>query len=393
MSGTGVNSYAAGYMALRYLAKQADAERDPDDDIIPTTTDDTSTDDDDTTTTDTLTPDDFATVETGDNAIVKIVGATNSDVWLGGVNPFTGDDNIYGNADAVTLDASEMTDAHFLGGNDNDNVIIAGVAGSSIWGGNDGDDILIGGAGVDNFWFTRGGDDDTVLNFRTGRAGDVLTFLDGGITNIFRAGTNFEVTLDDGSALTVATDDESADNIINYTTDGANVLRVKIGDTTATNDFIYDGDDTAYLGGNNVDALHVNTAGAGVNLGALVTQNLEVLDATSGGGNILVGNSGNNFIMSGGNNSLLWGAAGDDTLVGGAGVDTFMYGAGDGNDIITGAEDDDVINIHNANLSDITVSRTDFGCVIGINGGALAVVGNANPTVTFADGSTYKLNS
>lgn len=402
MSGSGVESYAAGYMTLRYLAKQAAANRDPSADIVPTnntSTDNTPTDNtttDNTTTGNTPTDNTSTNTPTSsttfDGVTVKIVGATNSDVWLSGFNPFTGEPNAYGNEAAIVLDASEMTDAHFLGGNNNDNHIIAGIAGNSLWGGANGNDIMQGGAGVDNFWFLRGCGRDIALNFRTGESGDVLTFLGGGIANIYREDTNFEVALDDGSALTVVTDDASANNLVKYSADGANVQRVKIGNSNVTNDFTWDGDNVAYLGGKALDAIHVFTAGAGVNLGAN-TSNVEVLDASSSGGaNILVGDSGNNYIISGGNNSLLWGAAGDDVMYGGAGTDTFLFGAGEGNDIIYNVEDDDIISIHNANLSDITVAQTDFGLVIGVGGSALAVVGQNNPTFTFADGSAHKFN-
>ena len=393
MSGSGVSAYAAGYITLRYLAKQAAESRDPATEITPT--DDTPTDDTPTDDTPIVIVEPVIEPTSSvsfDGVTLKIIGATNSDVFLSGTNPFTGEANTYGNAAAIVLDASEMTDAHFLGGNTNDNHIIAGNAGSTIWGGSNGNDIMQSGAGVDNFWFLRGCGRDLVLNFQTGIAGDVLSFVGGGVANIYREGTNFEVTLDVGSVLTVATDDATANNVINYSADSVNVLRVKIGNSNTTNDFIWEGDNVTYLGGNALDAIHVLTAGAGVNLGA-TAQNVEVLDASfSSGANILVGDSGNNYIISGGNNSVLWGAAGDDIMYGGTGTDIFMFGAGDGNDLIFGAEDDDVINIHNANLSDITVAQESFGLVIGVGGSALAVIGQNNSTFTFADGSAYHYN-
>lgn len=413
MSGTNTDTYAAGYIALRYLAKQAAEGRDPADEIDPLPGNTTAEVVDDTTIAETVTTTDntavadavsataaadtSAVVESAvlvEGTVMKIIGTTVDDVWLSGMNPFTGAPNAYGNAETIILDAADMTQSRYLGGNDQDNYIINSNVGSTTWGGVLGNDIMVGGAGKDTFWFLRGCGRDTVVNYQTGAAGDVLNLIGGGITNIYRAGANFEITLDDGSALTVATDDASANNRITYTYDGSEFLSAKIGKTNEVNDFIFEGDSIYYVGGNNLNALHVTTAGVYVDLDEEVYSNIQVLDArSSGGGNELIGDAFANHIISGGNDSTVWGGAdeADDVLFGGTGKDTFIYGVDEGNDIINGAEDSDVIDFYNAFLRDLTVTQADdSGVVLALGLKNLTITGQNNPILHFADGSNYR---
>ena len=405
LSGSGVESYAAGYIALRYLAKQANEGRDPSTAVVP----DTSTVTDTSTATNTATTD-TSIVDTATSAItnisatsnmtfdgvtMKITGATNSDVWLGGVNPFTGAANAYGNATAIVLDATEMTDAHFLGGNTNDNQILAGLAGSTMWGGALGNDILAGGAGRDNFWYLLGGGQDTAVNFATGSAGDVLSFVSGGVTGILRDGNVLAALMADGGSFTAITDDATAANTVNYSVDGTNILFAKIGNTYVENNFAYEGDGVSYLGGLAVDTINILTPNTSVNLANGNFSSIEVLNAiNSGGGGTLFGDAAANQIYSGGNGSVLWGGGiADDILQGAGGVDIFLYGRGEGNDVIVNVGDDDTVNLYNATLADITFEQeTESGMLIGVGSNVLSIVGTNNTTVAFADGLTVRYN-
>ena len=412
-SGSGVNSYAAGYIALRYLAKQASEGRDPSVAINPVTSDtadtvpaDTVPAEDtvpadtvpaDTITADTLPADTVSTASTSfDGVTLKISGEMNSDVFLSETNPFTGETNPLGNSAAVILDASEMTTAHFLGGNTNDNLIIAGNAGPTIWGGSYGNDTFQGGAGVDNFWYVTGSGQDTAVNFATGSGGDVLSFIGSGLAVILRDGNYLTAVMTDGGSFAAVTDDATADNAINFSFDGANIFSAKVGNTNTTNYFTYEGDGISYVGGNASDVLNVLATGAIVDLSNGNFSSVEVLNAAfSGGGNILYGDAASNEIHSGGNGSALWGGAdfANDILVGGTGTDIFFYGAGEGNDVIVNAEDDDVINFYNTTLADITFAQeTESGMLIGVGANVLAVVGTNNTAVAFADGSSLRYN-
>lgn len=398
MSDTGVISYSAGYIALRYLAKQAAEGRDP---SVSIATNDT------VTATDTVIGDtvpaqidnklvpstqSLVPTVTFDGVTMKITGATGEDVWLSGVNPFTGATSAYGNATAIILDASEMTDAHFLAGNANSNYIIAGNAGSTMWGGSGGDDILQGGSGFDNFWYLAGGN-DVALNVQTGIAGDVLSFI-GGYARLVRDGNVLAAFMNDGDTFTAVTDDATANNVIKYSINGVDVNLMKVGNTNAINNFTYDGDGMVYVGGDNLDAVHVLTAGAAVNLGSGIYSKVEVIDASnSGGANILVGDVANNVILSGGNNSALWGGFGDDVIYGGEGSDVYFFGAGEGNDIICNVNADDVINLYNATMKDLTLAlETGSGMLIGVGSNVLTVVGQSDTAISFADGSAIRYN-
>ena len=74
------------------------------------------------------------------------------------------------------------------------------------------------------------------------------------------------------------------------------------------------------------------------------------IDGTGNGlANVITGNSGNNVLDGAWGDDTLIGGAGNDTLIGGVGIDTFSFYTGDGQDGITGFEDDiDVIDIQGA---------------------------------------------
>ena len=342
MSGTGVNSYAAGYIALRYLAKQAAQGRDPAVSIA---------------TTDTVP----ATVDTVPAQVSTVVAASD-------------------------------TTPQVLVGDANDNYIVAGNAGATLWGGGAGNDTLVGGAGQDNFWYMGFGN-DVALNVETGAAGDMLSFI-GGVNGFMRVQNVLAAFLPDGGTFTAVTDDPTANNVIKYSIDGTTPAYTKIGDTYVTNDFIYEGDDIVYIGGDNLDAIHVMEAGENVNLGSGLYAKIEVIDAsTSGGANALVGDAANNVLLSGGNNSALWGGAGDDIIYGGAGTDIFFFGAGEGNDVFCNVEDDDLVYFYGATLSELTLAQeTDSGMLLGVGSNVLTVIGQSNTAIAFADGATLRYN-
>lgn len=409
MSQSGLNSYAAGYIVLRYLAKQASEGRDI---SASTATTDTVASSTDTViaTTDTVSAqgdDSLSSVDyiairaraslpsvTFDGVTLKVAGIPDSDVFLSDVNPFTGAASAYANATAIVLDASELRARRFLGGNSNNNYIIASYLGSTLWGGISGDDVLQGGAGVDNFWYLQGNGNDAALNFQTGAAGDMLSFIGWNVAGFYREQNVVSAFMADGGTFTAATDDSTANNAIKFSTDGSNPFLAKVGNTNLTNDFIYEGDEIFYLGGNNIDALHVVTAGASVNLGNGFYSGIEVIDAnSSGGANVLFGDAINNVIISDGNNSALWGGAGDDVIYGGDGTDYFLFGANEGNDIFCNVNDDDFITFYNATIGDLTFAQeTESGMILGVGSNVLTIVGQSNTAISFADGNNFRYN-
>lgn len=396
-NGSGTNTYAAGYMALRYLAKQAAQGRNPSDSISvdsSSNSSNTSTSTSPTTTTNTNTSTgDGSTNISGTTLTVK--GNFTEDIWLGEKNLVTNTTSNYANAEILTLDATQSTGCIILAGNSNSDVIKAGSNGSSIWGGASGDDVLIGGDGRDVFWYASSGGNDAVQNFTGGTSStsDVLTVTDNNFS-LNRADGNLTFTMNAGGTFSVGVGTD-VNQAIQYSNDAVNIIGVKVGNTDGGNNFSYE-HNLYYLGGNGVDTLSIDNSnenysiflsnGNFVNINALSAQN-------SSSQNILAGNNLDNQIFAGSGNSSLWGgnSGSNDVLTGGNGSDMFWYGVGEGNDVINGAASNDVINLYNAGLNDI-VSFEDFGSGIKINlsSGSLTVNSTETPKFMLSDGSSYR---
>ena len=158
LSGSSSNSniYSAGYMLLRYLAKQASYNRDPSQTptYVANDTDDSDSSSESTTTSN------FSI-----NGDTITVNADFTDqIWLNGVNLFTGESSSYENESIITVDATAMKYYGTIAGNMQSNVISAGSGGSQLWGGFGGNDTLNGGSGADTFWYGIWENSDDVIN-------------------------------------------------------------------------------------------------------------------------------------------------------------------------------------------------------------------------------------
>lgn len=397
-SGSNTNTYAAGYMALRYLAKQAAAGRNPSTEVKPNTSSDSTSNNDTSTSTSTNTTP--STVDSGsatfssDSKTLTVKGDFTEDIWLGERNLTKDKISTYANANTLTIDATQLTNSIILAGNDNNNTITAGSNGTSIWGGAGGEDVLIGGDSRDMFWYSKGGGNDAVRNFTTGTSdnSDVLTIMDNFSVN--RAGNDLSILSEDGGVMTVALNSGDINNAVQYTNTGRNAIGVKIGNTSSANNFTYE-KNSYYLGGNNEDTLSIydSTGKSTVFLTDEHFININDIDASnSSAQNVLAGNHLDNKIFAGSNNTSLWGAEGDsnDTLTGGVGDNMFWYGIGEGNDVIENAGSNDSVNLYNINLGDIT-SFEDFqsGVKLNFTAGSLTINGTDTPKVMLVDGSSY----
>ena len=106
------------------------------------------------------------------------------------------------------------------------------------------------------------------------------------------------------------------------------------------------------------------------------------------------GDNSNNQMYAGSGGSSLWGGnSGNDTLTGGAGYDEFFYAVGSGNDVITNAGDNDVVNLLGVSLSQITYAEVSYSDInIGFtDGGKLQLQGQA-ATGFRLEGVTYTAN-
>lgn len=334
--------------------------------------------------------------------IMTINNQFTEQLWLNGTNLITGQPTRYSNNDAniTRIDASQLTGSRILAGNGQNNLITAGSGGSSMWGSGAGTyNTLQGGSGRDMiFWVAE---HDELHNFQMGRyeVSDVLNLQNVSISDYSRDTSYMSFTATDGSSVRFV-DPRSANDIIQYTTDGNTVLNAKIGLTGQANNLVYEDGVTFYSGGaQTVDILEVN-GGESRNIGldgsfGPLYEHIDNINASSSyGNNQLFGNTGSNEIRAGSGKDTLWGGAGsaDDVLFAGSGEDTFRYGIGEGNDVIVNSVSTDVVDFYNMSLSEI-VSTDVVGSdlvVTAYNGQSLKIQGeNGASTFMFADRSAY----
>ena len=384
LTGTGADTYAAGYMLLRYLAKQAAADRDPSSEESSSSSGNSGS-------------------STTSNSAVTYNGTTmsvtsdfNEDIWLCETNAFTGETSSYANSSIVKLDATQMTSNHILAGNSNDNYIAAGSGGSSIWGGIEGNDTMVGGADADMFWYLLGNGNDVIQNFTSGQSidCDILNVYGNGIASLSRNGGNINLTMNDGASLNLNTTDV-VEAAVKFSTDGSNILRAKVGNTDSANTFSYDGNVQYYFGGNAGNTLTID--GADIYLSSENFSNITTVDASSSSkNNSLYGDSANNTLIGGAGTTNLWGgdSSADDLLIGGTGENIFRYGSGEGNDTITNAKSSDTLNLYNLQVSDI-MDFEDYGdsFKVTFSSGILNINNSEIPTANLADGTSWKFDT
>ncbi|MBQ7199695.1 MAG: hypothetical protein IJS29_10575 [Selenomonadaceae bacterium] len=74
----------------------------------------------------------------------------------------------------------------------------------------------------------------------------------------------------------------------------------------------------------------------------------------------------------------------NDTLVGGTGADMFWYGLGEGNDFITAVDGNDVVNLYDISLKDISnIDVTSSSIKINTNDGHSLTVQSNNSGIGF----------
>ena len=392
LNGSSTNTYAAGYIVLRYLAKQAANGRNPSESVSGSSASSSDSQSADTAQNTTATVSGSTSIS-GTTLIVK--GNFNEDIWLGEKNLLTNTSSSHANEGILTLDATQSTGTLILAGNSNSDVIKSGSNGASLWGGASGNDVLIGGNGRDVFWYTSGGGNDIVQNFTGGTSAtsDVLTITDNNFS-LNRADGNLTFTMADGGTLAVSVGSD-VNQTIQYSKDAKNIIGVKVGNTDSGNNFTYE-NNLYYIGGNAADTLTIDNSlenysvflsdGNFVNINAINAQN-------SASQNILAGNNLDNEIVAGLGNSSLWGgnSTSNDTLTGGDGADMFWYGVGEGNDVVNGATSNDTVNLYNVGLNNIA-SFEDFGNGVKINlsSGSLTINTTETPKFMLADGSAYR---
>lgn len=373
LNGGGVDMYSAGYVLLRYLAKQASEDRDP-----------SSSDDTDTSTS-------TASATFSGNTLI-VTGDFAEDIWLSETNVLTGETSAFANSSATVIDASQSTSDLILAGNANDNSIVAGSGGASLWGGSGGNDTLVGGSGADMFWYMQGDGEDVVTNFNSG---DSVNVLGGGVALLTREGTMIDLLMNDSSTLHIHTG-SNINSAIKYTEDGTNILNVKVGNTNSANNFTYQSDVQYYFGGNAGNTLTVD--GAEIWLGNGNFSNITTVTAqNSSNNNLIAGDAAGNTIIGGGGTSSLWGGAGsaDDLIIGGTGENIFWYGLDEGNDTLSNTKVSDTLNLYNVTLNEVASVEYLEGDAVKANfaSGSLTFSSSALPKINLADGTSWNYDA
>ena len=354
-------SYAAGYMFMRYLAKQA--------------------------------------ANGGTYAYNKSVRGTSgkdsiNNFFSGSkIQAVSGNDTIRNYASSVTIDA----------GAGNDKVVNEGSK-VSIYGGNDADYIyndslasnvsIIAGTGADSIFnhatsvtIEAGNDADYISNFKSkvsiygGSGNDSLYNSTGGSNVTLEGGNDADYISNKGSKVLIV-GGAGADTIRN---EGGNVtINCGNGNDSVRN---YASSKVTIQGGNGAD--HIANYGAAASI-------------IGGNGNdSLYGDKGNDTILGGANNDKLYGYAGNDKLYGGtgndslwgnAGSDTFIYAQGDGKDVIFGFESADLLQITGAFSGTCSKSKKEIYFDVGTTKNAITLKDFGSTSTFNVNGVNYKIS-
>lgn len=332
ISGVQDPTYAAGYMFLRYLAKQA--------------------------------------ANGGAYAYNKAVSGTSgkdsiNNFFSGStIQAVGGNDTIRNYASSVTID----------GGAGNDKVVNEGSK-VSIYGGNGADYVyndslasnvsIIAGTGADSIFnhaasvtIDGGNDADYISNFK----GNVSIYGGSGADTIKNWGAS--VTIDGGN---------NNDKIYNYASSKVTIL-----------------------GGSGADTITNWGAGASMDggTGNDVIWGDSGNDTLSGGANNdkLHGEEGNDKIYGGTGNDTLWGGGGNDSLWGNAGTDTFIYEQGEGKDVIFGFENTDLLQITGTFSTSYSKSKKEVYFNVGTTKNAITLKDFGSTSTFNVNGTNYKIN-
>ena len=252
--------------------------------------------------------------------------------------------NVTLGANIINADATARTKAIKIVGNALDNSILGGSGKDKLYGkdGNDtlsggkGNDTLSGGEGDDLFVYTAG--NDVITDYAEGDMisigaaiskssikGSDATFTIGKNTLTVKDGFGKEIVFidADGKERTIIGGAYLADN----SSSSKSTLAAwrEVGDASARTKAIKlagNALDNTILGGSGKDSLY------------------------GGDGNDYIeGNAGNDKLYGQAGNDTLWGGSGNDTLIGGEGADVFIYASGDGKDVISGFDNNDMLQI------------------------------------------------
>ena len=394
LTGSGnANTYAGGYIFLRWFAKQAASNYSSVNHSL--------------------------TLDTGK----LIFGDANANSLVGD----TGKDSIFGAAGNDTLRGNGGKD--ILWGDDGDDILYGGAgndtlnggAGADSLNGGKGNDLLTGGAGNDVFIYTAG--NDTVTDYM---AGDKISLNVADISKATLSGSNVVFTVGTGK---ISVQGAKGERITLLDTSGKEYSSIVGGTTLIVNDLtsspvtvsssikVIDGSErttpvkitgnslaNTIQGGSAKDTIYGKSGNDSIvgnagndrlygNAGKDTLRGGSGNDSIAGGtGNdVLYGNAGNDSISGGSGNDTLWGGAGNDSLWGDDGADKFVYASGGGNDIIYGFDSNDTLTL---DIDDFTTSYNKTNGIITLSFDEGSIVLKDFTASTFhINDDTYKIKS
>ncbi len=298
-----------------------------------------------------------------------IKGSSQNDIIKGSA----GNDSITGEAGADSIFGDAGNDK-LLGNNGKD----------SLWGGA-GNDTLTGGNGKDFFIYSEGNDvitdyavtekislganiSDTALNGL-----DVILTTDAGTLTIKKAkGKNLNLINPAGKSFSTMVGVLTNFTVTNLTkspvTVGSAIKTVTAASRTKA----------AKISGNALDNTMTGGKGNDTLLGGA-------------GDDSIFGNTGNDTIRGGVGNDTLLGGKGNDMLWGNKGSDVFIYESGDGQDVIFGFENSDMLQITGNFSTSLNSAKTEIYFAVDSTSDAITLK-NFTATTFNINGTNYKIS-
>ena len=97
------------------------------------------------------------------------------------------------------------------------------------------------------------------------------------------------------------------------------------------------------------------------------------------------------MLRGGAGNDSLWGGKGNDTLWGDAGTDTFIYSSGDGNDVIFGFDNSDMLKITGTFSGTYNKSKKEIYFKVASTSNAITLK-DFTATTFKVNGTNYKIS-
>lgn len=255
-----------------------------------------------------------------------------------------GADTLSGNTGDDTLTGNDGND---LIRGDSGNDLINGNAGNDSINGGTGDDTLTGGDGKDVFIYGANGGSDVITDYTQSK--DKIKLLEENVSitavNVsgndvmLSVGAQGSITVKNGKGKKITVIDGKGKSVTKKYSDSVKTL-------TVTNDMT--SPVTVKSSVNVIDAsnrsVSVKIKGNKLDNTILGGSKKDSLYGEAGNDSV-IGNDGNDKLYGGKGDDTLWGGSGNDSLWGNDGADTFIYNSGEGKDVIFGFDKNDTLTL------------------------------------------------